>query len=163
MKWAFVSLVIIASMACTPPATIRLDLAPAPGPQEAARLRESQTRILPVSQPEGFPIFLNALMDHGYVIRSASLESGVIAFFQQWRDGDQGGAIIIHEGTLLATPAGPKSAKVRVILTGSSQRLLATPVGMGGPTVATVGDVQQRSALEDSRTVLDLLEASLPK
>ena len=145
---------------CTPP-EVHLHSAPMPVAQEAARRREARTRVVPVAFASIFPKVLGVLMDEGYLVRSANGTLGTVSFFQQWQDPDQADANIIQEGSLLFTPEGPESTQVRLMLTGSSQRLQANDSKRKYSAMVMVGVVQQDLGPEECSKVLDLLEKGL--
>lgn len=146
--------------ACSQP-EVRFRAAPRPSQGEAARLRQERTRVLAVEPASIFPRILDLLMDQGYLVRSVDERLGFVAFFQQWRDPSQGGANLIQEGTLLFTPMGDGSTKVRVMLTGSSQRLQGYASVRGDGSVVMLEAVRQDVGAEECLRVLDLVEQGL--
>jgi len=108
-----------------------------------------------------FPSVLDVLMDNGFIIRSADKETGLVAIYQQWADESQHDAIIALEGSALFQPAGSNATKIRLFLTGGSQRLEITGGGSHSTDSSMVGKVQQNTSSNEYKKILDLLESGL--
>ncbi len=96
-------------------------------------------------------------MDGGYVIRSANADLGLVTFSQQWTDQTQRNANIAQEGSAVFSSAGPNQTRVRLVISGSWQRLEIT----GRSDTGMVGGVQASTSPEEYAKLLDLVERGL--
>jgi hypothetical protein len=142
-----------------PPVQIRS--APTPTDAEVAQMRGIQTRVISAPFDSIFPKVVDVLLDNGYVVRSTDSKLGFVAFYQQWTDPEQYDAIIALEGDALFEPDGPASTRVRVALTGGSQRLEITGGGRHSTDTGMVGKAEQSAAIDEYRKLLDALESGL--
>ena len=158
MKTFVATLAVSVLFGCAAP--IQLRSAPEPSPQELAHLRNIESRTIAVQRGAVFPRVLEVLMDGGYVIRSANNDLGLVTFSQQWRDQTQGNANIAEEGSAVFSSVGSNQTRVRLMISGSWQRLEATG---GGTTIDTgmVGGAQLGISPEQYARLLDLLERGL--
>lgn len=149
----------LSACAALPP--VQIHSAPVPPAQEIAQIQEMQSRLLAIGSEVVFPRVLDVLMDNGYVIRSVDSKIGFVAFFQQWADPKQFGAIIALDGSAIFEPQGPASTRVRVILSGGSQRLQATGGGAHSTDYGMVGQAQQTADALGYKRLLDTTETGL--
>jgi len=161
MKTLSTFLVALALCGCVPLPPVQIRSAPLPSAQEVEQVRAGQTRVVAVPYDAVFPGVLDVLMDNGFIIRSADKATGLVAFYQQWADEWQHGAIIAVEGSALFRPAGPDSTRVRLILTGGSQRLEVTGGGPRSSDSSMVGSAQQNASPGEYKKILEALEAGL--
>jgi hypothetical protein len=160
MKSLIGLLITCALSGCLTLPPVQLHSAPAPTAQEIKQIHEMQSRVLALGSETVFPRVLDVLMDNGYVVRSVDSKIGFVAFYQQWADFQQGGAIIALEGCAIFEAQGPASTRVRVSLTGGSQRLEMTSAGRS-PDYGMVGHAQQSASAAEYKRMLDSLEAGL--
>ncbi len=100
-------------------------------------------------------------MDGGYVIRSANTDLGLVTFYQQWMDQTQHNANIAEEGSAIFSSAGQNQTRVRLVISGSWQRLEVTGGGLKSTDSGMVGGVLQSASPEEYAKLLDLLERGL--
>src|SRR6185369_12027874 len=147
-----------ALLGCTVADPVQVRSAPQSTSQELATYRDLRTRVIATPLSVVFPKVIDVLMDNGYLVRSANETLGIVSFYQQWQDANQSGASISQEGSVVFRSAGPSSTEVRLLLTGSWQRVEASGGGVKDfRTNATVGGVQQNADPQEYRKVLDLL------
>jgi len=126
-----------------------------------AQLRNIQSRTIAIRRDAVFPRVLEVLMDGGYVIRSANTDLGLVTFYQQWMDQTQHNANIAEEGSAIFSSAGPNQTRVRLVISGSWQRLEVTGGGFKSPDSGMIGGVLQSASPEEYAKLMDLLERGL--
>jgi len=161
MKTLVATLGVLWFSGCVPLAPVQLRSAPEPSEQEMAQLRNIQSRTIALRRDAVFPKVLEVLMDGGYVIRSANADLGLVTFYQQWMDQAQHNANIAEEGSAVFSSAGPNQVRVRLVISGSWQRLEVTGGGPKSTDSGMVGGVLQSASPEEYAKLLDLLERGL--
>jgi hypothetical protein len=140
---------------------VQIHTAPAPTEAQVAHIRDIQTRVIPAPFDSIFPKVVDVLMDNGYVVRSTDSQLGFVAFYQQWTDPGQYNAIIALEGNAIFEREGPNTTRIRVALTGASQRLEITGGGKNSTDSGMVGKAEQNAAMDEYRRLLNILESGL--
>lgn len=154
MKWLILVPAVFGLIGCAPPRP-EFKATPTPAPEAVAGLRAVQSRVLPLGLKAVFPKVLEVLLDHGYQIRSANEQLGLVSFFQQWTDSDRLGApAYSQEGTLVFQPVGAGSTRLRVLITGRSEENV-------GKNAAFMAGPQRGASPEQYRQLLDFLEQAL--
>ncbi len=161
MKTLLATLAVLGFSGCAPLAPVQLRSAPEPSEQEMAQLRNIQSRTIAIRRDAVFPRVLEVLMDGGYVIRSANTDLGLVTFYQQWMDQTQHNANIAEEGSAIFSSAGPNQTRVRLVISGSWQRLEVTGGGFKSPDSGMIGGVLQSASPEEYAKLMDLLERGL--
>ncbi len=161
MKTLAATLAVLGFSGCVPLAPVQLRSAPEPSEQEMAQLRNIQSRTIAIRRDAVFPKVLEVLMDGGYVIRSANTDLGLVTFYQQWMDQTQHNANIAEEGSAIFSSAGQNQTRVRLVISGSWQRLEVTGGGLKSTDSGMVGGVLQSASPEEYAKLLDLLERGL--
>ena len=161
MKTLLATLAVLGFSGCAPLAPVQLRSAPEPSEQEMAQLRNIQSRTIAIRRDAVFPRVLEVLMDGGYVIRSANTDLGLVTFYQQWMDQTQHNANIAEEGSAIFSSAGPNQTRVRLVISGSWQRLEVTGGGFKSPDSGMIGGVSQSASPEEYAKLMDLLERGL--
>jgi len=161
MKTLLATLAVLGFSGCAPLAPVQLRSAPEPSEQEMAQLRNIQSRTIAIRRDAVFPKVLEILMDGGYVIRSANTDLGLVTFYQQWMDQTQHNANIAEEGSAIFSSAGPNQTRVRLVISGSWQRLEVTGGGFKSPDSGMIGGVLQSASPEEYAKLMDLLERGL--
>ena len=161
MKTLAATLAVLGFSGCVPLAPVQLRSAPEPSEQEMAQLRNIQSRTIAIRRDAVFPRVLEILMDGGYVIRSANTDLGLVTFYQQWMDQAQHNANIAEEGSAVFSSAGPNQTRVRLVISGSWQRLEVTGGGLKSTDSGMIGGVLQSASPEEYAKLLDLLERGL--
>lgn len=161
MKTLAATLAVLGFSGCVPLAPVQLRSAPEPSEQEMAQLRTIQSRTIAIRRDAVFPKVLEVLMDGGYVIRSANTDLGLVTFYQQWMDQTQHNANIAEEGSAIFSSAGQNQTRVRLVISGSWQRLEVTGGGLKSTDSGMVGGVLQSASPEEYAKLLDLLERGL--
>ena len=161
MKTLVATLAVLGFSGCVPLAPVQLRSAPEPSEQEMAQLRNIQSRTIAIRRDAVFPKVLEVLMDGGYVIRSANTDLGLVTFYQQWMDQTQHNANIAEEGSAVFSSAGPNQTRVRLVISGSWQRLEVTGGGLKSTDSGMIGGVLQSASPEEYAKLLDLLERGL--
>ena len=161
MKTLAATLAVLGFSGCVPLAPVQLRSAPEPSEQEMAQLRNIQSRTIAIRRDAVFPKVLEVLMDGGYVIRSANTDLGLVTFYQQWMDQAQHNANIAEEGSAVFSSAGPNQTRVRLVISGSWQRLEVTGGGPKSTDSGMIGGVLQSASPEEYAKLLDLLERGL--
>jgi len=161
MKTLAATLAVLGFSGCVPLAPVQLRSAPEPSEQEMAQLRNIQSRTIAIRRDAVFPKVLEVLMDGGYVIRSANTDLGLVTFYQQWMDQTQHNANIAEEGSAVFSSAGPNQTRVRLVISGSWQRLEVTGGGLKSTDSGMIGGVLQSASPEEYAKLLDLLERGL--
>ena len=161
MKTLAATLAVLGFSGCVPLAPVQLRSAPEPSEQEMAQLRNTQSRTIAIRRDAVFPKVLEVLMDGGYVIRSANTDLGLVTFYQQWMDQAQHNANIAEEGSAVFSSAGPNQTRVRLVISGSWQRLEVTGGGLKSTDSGMIGGVLQSASPEEYAKLLDLLERGL--
>lgn len=161
MKTLVAMLAVLWFSGCVPLAPVQLRSAPEPSEQEMAQLRNIQSRTIAIRRDAVFPKVLEVLMDGGYVIRSANTDLGLVTFYQQWMDQAQHNANIAEEGSAVFSSAGPNQTRVRLVISGSWQRLEVTGGGLKSTDSGMIGGVLQSASPEEYAKLLDLLERGL--
>ena len=161
MKTLVATLAVLGFSGCVPLAPVQLRSAPEPSEQEMAQLRNIQSRTIEIRRDAVFPKVLEVLMDGGYVIRSANTDLGLVTFYQQWMDQTQHNANIAEEGSAVFSSAGPNQTRVRLVISGSWQRLEVTGGGLKSTDSGMIGGVLQSASPEEYAKLLNLLERGL--
>ncbi len=131
--------------------------APLPTAADIENNRDIQTRIIKIPFDSILPKAVVVLMDHGFIIRSANKELGLISIYQQWMDRNQQYANITQEGTVYFQKAGTDATRVRVLMTGSWQ----VHTHSADSADSMVGSVVQSPKAEIYKEFLDALEEGL--
>ncbi len=161
MKTLVATLAVLGFSGCVPLAPVQLRSAPEPSEQEMAQLRNIQSRTIAIRRDAVFPKVLEVFMDGGYVIRSANTDLGLVTFYQQWMDQAQHNANIAEEGSAVFSSTGPNQTRVRLVISGSWQRLEVTGSGPKSTDSGMIGGVLQSASPEEYAKLLNLLERGL--
>jgi len=154
-------LITLALAGCATRLPVQIHAAPPPTEAEVLQIRAIQTRVIAAPFDSIFPKVIDVLMDNGYVVRSTDSRLGFVALYQQWTDPNQNDAIIALEGNAIFEREGPGTTRIRVTLTGASQRLEVTGGGKISTDSGMVGKAEQSAATDEYTRLLNILESGL--